>query len=667
MGFFQPLALLALPLLGVIVALYLLRFRRPSAPVGSLHLWDALTRDREANSLWQRLQLSALMLLQLLIMLALILALARPWLPSETRGGQNAVIVLDTSASMAAMDGGQGRRISRLDAALEKAWSVVDELPQGATAALVTSDEHGAILVPPTEDKSRLRDALARVKAQPTGTDLSEAWQLASVLAQRQRNSTIWVLSDGIFPSLAESAADEAAATVRFFQMGHEGSNQAITALTVDQGAGSLGLFVQILNSDNLTVTRRLDLLVDDTPWNARTVTLGPGETQELVVEDVPIDGRVVTAHLAGVDDLEIDDTAWTVNRASAPANVLMVTEGNRFLELALALMPNVTLYKVAPGEYDSSATLDGLPFDLTVLDAGVVTPTLTALPSGNLLIFDPSASTDLFNVQGQLISPQPSFSPLDSGGVALAADSSGRDPLLRFVDLSALHIAQAANITTPEWGRVVLGSNAGPLIIVGEPQGRKVGVVAFDLQQSDLPVQTAFPLLMRNMITYLLPDPTGGVPVSVAPRSIVEVEAAGPGVNRVLVEDPFGKEWTYPLDGDTRRVAFPETQQTGVYYITQYSGDEIVAQEAFAVNLGSRDESVVRPNPQPGLPQGRDPSQPPSADAGDTFRRELWPYVAVAGFLVLLLEWFVSQRVTIRRAFTEWRSRRALRRAGSS
>ena len=81
MGLFAPIFLLALPLLGVILVLYLLRLRRPLAPVASLHLWSVLTRDREANTLWQRLRVSLLLLLQLLALLALILALARPWVP----------------------------------------------------------------------------------------------------------------------------------------------------------------------------------------------------------------------------------------------------------------------------------------------------------------------------------------------------------------------------------------------------------------------------------------------------------------------------------------------------------------------------------------------------------------------------------------------------------
>jgi hypothetical protein len=104
------------------------------------------------------------------------------------------------------------------------------------------------------------------------------------------------------------------------------------------------------------------------------------------------------------------------------------------------------------------------------------------------------------------------------------------------------------------------------------------------------------------------------------------------------------------------------------VYYVSQFDGEEIVAQEAFVVNLASRDESAVRPNPRPSLPASG------SASAGGAgarqlspFRRELWPYVALAAFIVLLAEWFVAQRITIRRAFLEWRSRRAQRRLGNT
>src|SRR3954467_2553182 len=121
MGILLPLALVALPLLGVIIALYLLKLRRPVAPIGSLYLWESLTRDREANSLWQRLRVSVLLILQLLALLTLVLALARPWVTDAQQTGRNLILVMDVSASMATMDANNNASKSRLQAAKDKA------------------------------------------------------------------------------------------------------------------------------------------------------------------------------------------------------------------------------------------------------------------------------------------------------------------------------------------------------------------------------------------------------------------------------------------------------------------------------------------------------------------------------------------------------------------
>src|SRR5438874_2197081 len=154
MGLLAPLALAALPLLAVILALYLLKLRRPMAPVASLHLWESLTRDREANSLWQRLRVSVLLVLQLLALLILILALARPWVPSTERIGQNVIIVVDVSASMSAPAGSELGGQTRLDAAKSKAQTIVDNLPQDGTATLIASGNHATVVVPSTGDRA---------------------------------------------------------------------------------------------------------------------------------------------------------------------------------------------------------------------------------------------------------------------------------------------------------------------------------------------------------------------------------------------------------------------------------------------------------------------------------------------------------------------------------
>ena len=95
------LGLLALP----IVLLYMLRLRRREQTVSSTYLWRTLVRDRAANAPWQRLRRNLLLLLQLLILAALVLALARPALRLPGLGGGSVIVLLDASASMLATDG----------------------------------------------------------------------------------------------------------------------------------------------------------------------------------------------------------------------------------------------------------------------------------------------------------------------------------------------------------------------------------------------------------------------------------------------------------------------------------------------------------------------------------------------------------------------------------
>ena len=103
-----PLALIGLVSLPIIVAFYMLRLRRRDLPVGSTFLWQQLIRDVEANAPWQRLRFSWLLLLQLLIAAIVVLAAARPFSATTTDLAANVVLIVDTSASMAAERGRRG-------------------------------------------------------------------------------------------------------------------------------------------------------------------------------------------------------------------------------------------------------------------------------------------------------------------------------------------------------------------------------------------------------------------------------------------------------------------------------------------------------------------------------------------------------------------------------
>src|SRR5215207_2665992 len=110
MSFLAPLALISALIIGpIIVAMYLLKLRREERTVSSTFLWQRMVRDVEANAPWQKLRRNLLLLLQLLVLLALIFALARPFFYTTGIAGRNLIVVIDRSGSMAATDVGGTR------------------------------------------------------------------------------------------------------------------------------------------------------------------------------------------------------------------------------------------------------------------------------------------------------------------------------------------------------------------------------------------------------------------------------------------------------------------------------------------------------------------------------------------------------------------------------
>src|SRR5215471_18586270 len=128
MSFLSPLALLVGALSVPLVLLYFLKVRRREATVPSLLLWDPSLRDREASTFFQRLQRDPLLILQLLALVALTVALARPAITVMGHGNKRVVVVMDTSASMKATDVPPSRFVQAQRAAL----GLLGQLGQGA-------------------------------------------------------------------------------------------------------------------------------------------------------------------------------------------------------------------------------------------------------------------------------------------------------------------------------------------------------------------------------------------------------------------------------------------------------------------------------------------------------------------------------------------------------
>ncbi len=623
MSFLTPLALISALVIGpLIVAMYLLRLRREERQVSSTFLWRRAVRDVEANVPWQRLRRSWLLLLQLLLLLLLALAVARPFFFTPGITGRNLVIIVDRSASMSASD----VEPTRLDAARNVALNLIDQLPDGGRATLIAAGGQMEVLAASSTDRRQLRDAVNAIAPyNGGGSDLAQALALAAALSSREAESEVAIISDGN----VEIPTDlKMPATVRYFPIGQRDQNVAVSAMALQRSPGGQVLFAEVTNYGTSAARRRMDIYLDGTLFNAYDLALDPGADPDKppvarsVIVEVPATTRVAEARLAPVPDdtLALDDRAWAVSDLGTETRVRVVSPGNRFLDTALALLPGIRA-EILPAT-TSIFTETAVQVPVTILD-GVVPENL---PPGNLLFIAPVRSTSLFSVTGQV--DFPALRPIP-----------GDEPLLRNTSISQVSVLKANRIQPGAWARVVVDGDGGPMLLAGEKDGRRIVILSFDIHNSDLPLQVAFPLLISNMLSYLAPG-SGGEAAQIAPGQPLAIPA-DPSISEVRVTRPDGKIVLAQIQGG--QALYADTEMPGPYTVEQLQDTRVIARQMFAVNLFAPRESRISPQPELNIAQVSGLQQAVTRE--QVGRQEFWRWLAAVALAVLMIEWLVYQR----------------------
>ena len=672
MPFATPLALLGLLFVPLVVAMYLLKLRRDERVVPSTLLWSRLVADVEANAPWQRLRRSLLLLLQLLLVLALAVLAARPFLERPAGLARDLVLVVDASASMGATDVGP----NRLEAAKVAALDALRDLPAGGKVSVIAAGRTARVVANGTSDLGRVRQAVESIEVTASTGDLGDALRLASALAARSGDAEVLVATDA---ALAAQPTAQVGAAVRVIQVGRDRKNQAIAALAVrtSPSAVTRSVFVSVANLDLEPATRRLELFGDGLRLEARDIFLDPQARSDVVIDDVPpeisvIEVRLVAAEgeAAAPDYLAIDDQAWAVVPPDRLRRILLVSEGDPYLETALSFLPNTELYGIEPDDYGAETGPE--LFDLIIFESFVP----TSLPPVPVLAIAPPRTSPLGEVDGKLTNP---------GIGALNPD----EPVLRYVDLSTTHIAEAQRLVLPDWARTVIpGPGGAPLLYVGERAGQRAAVLAFEPRRSDLPLQVAFPILLANLAGELLGGSAGPAD-AVTPGSPVSLPIPS-GATALLVTRPDGStvELAPGISG-AASVTFSQTDLVGVYSVVAVrpsaepspsaSGSASAPPSAtpspsgsggaptappvdpdapllFAVDLFDVDESTIAPGSAAaieGLGRQAGPGASPGTGAGGgaasddrpAARDEIWGPILLVALVLLCVEWAVYQR----------------------
>lgn len=629
--FMLPAAFLLSLLLGVIVLMYLLRLRRTRRVISSIYLWKRMVRDVEANTPWQRLRKSWLLFLQLLFLIFLIISIARPYKLVEGFGGKAAVLIIDSSASMAAVD----VKPDRLGVAKSQAREIVERLPEDARVTVIAAGSRAQILIASSTDRRQAAQAIRSIQITHGESDLAIALQLAFAIAARQPDTRVFILSDGN-AQLPEQIASSG--IVEYLPIGIRDKNQAINLLSLQPTSRTLQLsaFIQVENYSDTPAERRLAIYADGNMIDVYDLNIASGQVQAVLADNIPSETRLVEARLLDApqvdDDLDLDDRALVINRQAGVSNITLITPGNIFLETALALLPGYQLTTInttnvaAPG----NQLVEIIDAELTVIDRSIP-PTMT-IPSGNILFISPEVSNEFFVISGVISEPIPY--PSEYGSL-----------ILENVLLDDVHILDSARIPLPEWAEAVIITNDGqdeyPLLFTGERENRRIAVLCFSLFRSDLPLQVAYPVLMSNLVGWLAPRDGGEVPVQVAPGELVKfaVPPDQTGGKAISIKLPDGTFVTPTVEDGA--VLFSDTHALGIYQI--YLDNDLYTD--FVVNFLSPLESDLRPAENLNISGIINSQTTPEAHV---YRRESWRVWVIIALILLVTEWFLYHRPVI-------------------
>ena len=602
MGFLAPSALffglLAIPVL----ALYLLRVRGRERRVSSTFLWRHVVHDIEANTLWQRLRPSLLLLLQLLSLAALVLALAGPYFLRASGIEGDLVLVLDASASMQASDVSP----SRFGQAQQEALRLIDQLPQSNLATVIWMGEVPEVLVAQSQDKSRVRRAIAEARPTAGDADLDSALSLAASVVRGEQPARVVVLSDGKVSNL--QSLGPLPYDLQYEPVGASHGNLAIAAFSIRRTeTGTEGL-ARVANYGPDTRAVSLHLYAGGLLYDVRELEVVAGGDRTVRWSSLP-ETTVLEARLVPGDAFTLDDRAWAAGGPGNEARVLLISTGNRFLEKALSLQPGLQVSNALPEVFSSEQD-----FDLWVFD-GFLPP---VFPKGAALVLDPPAGS----------APWVSAAPVPVQGIQPSGDD-----ILRYVDLSNLHIREAVPLHAPPEARVLLDSDQGPLLAAWEEPGRRIVAFAFDLHDSDLALQPAFPILTQDLTRWLLPGISEGLVVR--PGATIEVPLPSESIT-AWVETPSGQR----IKVAPPFPAAPFTvEEVGPYRVIRQTVDgEKVSY--FIANLFDPEESTIGPGELPLLEIQKKP-----ITESERVPWELATWLVLAVLVILGVEWYVYSR----------------------
>ncbi len=615
---------------GAVVFLYILKLRRRMVPIPYSRLWKRVLIERPSSALFQHLKRIISLLIQLLLLALMVLALADPRFKAISRAGRNMVVLVDGSASMQATDVPGGRAAAARDAVRR----MIREMGSSDRMLLAQMDGEITALCPMTDDVALLENALKDYAPRDTGIDFAHALRFSMDALRGLDHSEIVVVGDGGYSPARDSSGEIQILPeiqLRQVSVGRSARNVGISAFSARRyplDKTRYEVLIEVRNFSDRREQVELSLFADDAPLEITQMVLEPNGSQQRVLRDQSGANQTLEARVkfqdGSHDDLPADDRAYATLPARRRSHVLLVSEGNLYVQAALLLDEYIETDECLPAAAPEQIRRGH--YDLVVMD-GITVPT----PPGTAVLYlHPSGIDSPLALDGATPElaqvARPFFDHIES-----------RHPLMRFMsDLEDTNIGVATKYRLREGDRAVAWSNLAPLIVLGERNAGKFVAVTFDLRASDLPLRVSWPVLLINTIDWIHGEDSAYLSSFKTGESWrIPVPA---GAERAEIEMPDHRTISAPvIEGR----AVLRGMRAGFYRVRAGGDAQIVAG-----NLVDANESQIGPRPFVGV-NGTRATAPVAGRVG--VRRELWLYLLAAAIAIVMLEWLTyHRRVTV-------------------
>ena len=662
MSFLQPLGFLGLLAIPIIIIIYILRSRYKTKSVSSTFIWK-----RSLKYVKRRIPLnfimSLLLILQILAVVTASFAIARPTVkPLESK---EKVVIIDASASMLTEEAG----ITRFEYAKKMVQEASNEIGSNNQVTLILAGETAHTLAYREVDQGKLLTALNGTTCSQGVADINGALQLASRVLEENTGAKIlyytdkeYIETDGV--QLVDCKRD----TEWNVGVVSLKDNDLITGIEfiagiVNYGASS-NCTVKLLIDGKVVAQKGLSLedneMVEIKFTHSTTEETGGDQIRVKITEAVT-EYENATIQINSDDSFPLDDSLTLYPKEKINPKILYVSKYvtrtasgatcygsllyRAFLSAGYTIdSSNMYSDPAEVGEfvgYDLYIFEGVEPYEIPtdgavwILDAnkapastGVVIDTAEFKDEKNGFDFQKTTSLDVVQ---EIVKNVDFATPMLFLGQEIKASVSSYNKIANMGGFKPVYTVKGADEKNHD---VMIAGNVGSVRMI---------ISTFDFTASSLVAFVSdFPILVRNMVTYSLPDP---LPERVAPvgstitfnfpagATSVKYNVDGEFVSNVSVDklvydiviDKPGKYEllvSYP-DGDD----LDSEEDVKTYVVTGHTPEE---------------ESMITQR----IPSDSLDVPDVSDEAQETFEPvEIFPYLIALLIVLLIIEWGVYYR----------------------